>query len=211
MRTIKLFSSFNSSLQIIKYNFLCKNIKSCGKLWFLPLRHCIIQIDKTAGIYLHSRLILGQKQVKNSRLETRILMESHTTLHVKGDFTVYCNSYIRVVSGGTLILHEGFMNEGVQITCASRIEIEEGCAIGRDVIIRDYDGHRIIDENYEKAQPIHIGKHVWIGNRAIILKGVKIGDGAIIAAGAVVTGNIPPNTVVGGVPAKIIKENVRWE
>lgn len=59
--------------------------------------------------------------------------------------------------------------------------------------------------------PINIGNHVWIGLRAIILKGVTIGDGAVIAAGAVVTNNVPANSVVAGVPARVMSENVNWE
>jgi len=54
--------------------------------------------------------------------------------------------------------------------------------------------------------PIHIGNDVWIGHGVIILAGVNVGSGSIIAAGAVVTSDVPPYTVVGGVPAKIIKE-----
>lgn len=50
-----------------------------------------------------------------------------------------------------------------------------------------------------------IRKNVWIGSNATILQGVKIGDNAIVAAGAVVTKDVPANTIVGGVPAKIIK------
>ena len=53
--------------------------------------------------------------------------------------------------------------------------------------------------------PITIGKYVWIGSNATVLSGVTIGDWAVVAAGAVVTGDVPPLTVVGGVPAKIIK------
>lgn len=61
-------------------------------------------------------------------------------------------------------------------------------------------------ENPEyEYEPISIGNDVWIGCRAMILDGVKIGDGAIIAAGAVVTKDVPPYAIVGGVPAKIIK------
>ena len=54
--------------------------------------------------------------------------------------------------------------------------------------------------------PIHIGKNVWIGANATVLAGVTIGDGAVVAAGAVVTKNVEPKTIVGGVPAKVIKK-----
>ena len=53
--------------------------------------------------------------------------------------------------------------------------------------------------------PIKIGKHVWIGSNATVLQGVTIGDWSVVAAGAVVTMDVPPMTVVGGVPAKILK------
>lgn len=59
-------------------------------------------------------------------------------------------------------------------------------------------------DTYSKGE-IQIGSDVWVGARAIILSGVKIGDGAVIAAGAVVTKDVPPYAIVGGVPAKLIK------
>lgn len=58
----------------------------------------------------------------------------------------------------------------------------------------------------ENAKPINIGNSVWIGGGAIICPGVSIGDGSVIAAGAVVVKNVPPNVLVGGNPAKVIKE-----
>lgn len=61
------------------------------------------------------------------------------------------------------------------------------------------------------TKPIKIGNHVWIGINATILKGVTIGDGAIIAAGAVVNKDVEENSLVGGVPAKILKKNIFWE
>ena len=55
-------------------------------------------------------------------------------------------------------------------------------------------------------KPVKIGNKVWVGAHATILAGVTIGDNAVVAAGAVVTKNVPPNTVVAGVPARVIKE-----
>lgn len=54
--------------------------------------------------------------------------------------------------------------------------------------------------------PIHIGKRMWIGANATVLPGVTIGDGAVVAAGAVVTKDVPENTVVGGVPARVMRK-----
>ena len=66
---------------------------------------------------------------------------------------------------------------------------------------------QIVDKNmdFEEYLPVNIGHDVWIGTRAIIMDGVNVGNGAVIAAGAVVTKDVPPYAIVGGVPAKIIK------
>ena len=61
------------------------------------------------------------------------------------------------------------------------------------------------------TKPVTIGNHVWICSNSIVLKGVTIGDGAIIAAGAVVTKDVPSKCMVGGNPAKIIRTNVDWQ
>ena len=58
---------------------------------------------------------------------------------------------------------------------------------------------------YENDRPVKIGRNVWIATNCTILKGVTIGDNSIIAAGSVVIGNIPANTVAGGVPARVLK------
>lgn len=87
------------------------------------------------------------------------------------------------------------------------IEIGDGCLIGHRVVLAtiDHDAAPSRRANMKHA-PIKIGNRVWIGAGAIVTKGVTIGDGAIVAAGAVVTRDVPKNTIVGGVPARIIRE-----
>ena len=209
----KYFNSVGFSLttwwKFFKINFFSNNIISKKGL-FLIHNYSRINIDKKAKIILNSHFVFGIKQVKSSHLETRLLLEENSKLTINGSFGVYCNSYIRVVKGGSLILNGGFINENVQITCASKISIGKGCTIARDVIIRDYDSHTIEEDGFQMMKPIIIGDNVWIGNRAMILKGVTIGDGAIIAAGAIVTKNIPSKTIAAGVPAKVIKKGITW-
>ena len=87
--------------------------------------------------------------------------------------------------------------------------IGENVAIAPEVIIRDSDDHQIVGS--KKTSPINIGNHVWIGTRAMILKGVSIGDNSVIAAGSIVTHDVPSNCLVAGVPAIIKKEKISWE
>ncbi len=113
-----------------------------------------------------------------------------------------------------------YTDYGMNISVGKRVFINEGCCfqdqggikIGNDVLI----GQQVViatlnhDPDPRKRgnmfpAPVKIGNTVWIGAHATILPGVTIGDGAVIGAGAVVTKSVPANTVVAGVPAKIIK------
>jgi len=202
--------SIGSLITHLRINLFCSHIVTQLKFPLSNYKYCIFQFDSGSKLILDDVLIVGQKQVKKSKLETRIWLEEDAKMTVKGNFTIYAGTYIRVVKNGHLILHGGFLNENVQITCGGTVEIGEGCTIARDVVIRSYDAHRILDDSYKNTADIAIGKHVWIGQGAQILKGVTIGDGAIVAAGSIVTKDVPPHCVVGGVPAKIIRINVEW-
>lgn len=99
-----------------------------------------------------------------------------------------------------------FINTGTIITSRRHIKIGKHCHIGNQVIMMDDDFHDVAARDAGSGkEDIIIGDHVWIATRATILKGVTIGEGAVVAAGAVVTKDVPPFTLVGGVPAKIIK------
>ena len=100
-----------------------------------------------------------------------------------------------------------FINSGCCFQDQGGIEIGDDALIGQQVVIATLNHDLHPDRRGSMTpKPVKIGNKVWIGAHATILPGVTIGDGAVIAAGAVVTKNVPPNTVVGGVPAKVIRE-----
>lgn len=104
-----------------------------------------------------------------------------------------------------------FINSCCHFQDQGGIKIGEGTLIGHNVVLATID-HDLAPAMNRKNHyaPIKIGSHVWIGSNATVLSGVTVGDWAVIAAGAVVTRDVPPMTVVGGVPArtlKIVSEN----
>ena len=105
------------------------------------------------------------------------------------------------------------IGENVFINSGCKMQDQGGIYIGNDVLI----GHNacLLTLNHDKTpetradmhpSPIHIEDKVWLGSNVTVLPGVTIGEGAIVAAGAVVTKDVEENTIVGGVPAKIIKK-----
>lgn len=100
-----------------------------------------------------------------------------------------------------------FINAGCHFQDQGGIRIGDGALIGHNVVLATLN-HDIDPENRGTMHPasIVIGKNVWVGSNATILPGINIGDGAIIAAGAVVTKDVDENTIVGGIPAKLIRQ-----
>lgn len=99
-----------------------------------------------------------------------------------------------------------FINSGCHFQDQGGIVIGDGAFIGHNVVLATIN-HDLDPKNNRKNHyaPITIGKNVWIGANATVLPGVSIGDWAVIGAGAVVTKDVPAKSVVGGVPARIIK------
>lgn len=99
-----------------------------------------------------------------------------------------------------------FINSGCRFQDQGGIYIDDGALIGHNVVLATLN-HALEpqDRGTTIPEPIFIGKNVWVGANATIVPGVRVGDGAVIAAGAVVTRDVPPRTVVGGVPAKVLK------
>ena len=156
------------------------------------LRHCQ-QVGARPRLY-------GRCRVSNGGAITvgdRLLMH--------GD-TVRCE--LAAHDGGRLAIgHRVFINYGCSISAHELVTIGDRCLIGQYTIIMDCDYHSAEDgDSHGEPRPIVIDDGVWIGARAIILKGVRIGRGAVVAAGSVVTRDVDPGATVAGVPARPLGE-----
>lgn len=123
--------------------------------------------------------------------------------------------------GARIIIGDRTFMNGTLISAES-IELGSDVLIAWGVTIVDHDSHALAftaraqdvvdwaraekDWSHVRRRPVRIGDKVWIGFNAIILKGVHVGDGAIVGAGSVVTKDVPPWTVVAGNPARVIRE-----
>ncbi len=165
-----------------------------------------------------------EKQLSNSMLfqeAIKITMEMNSSYHTPEELREIMGRLIGKQVDDTFRLFPPFYTDlGKNITVGKNVFINSGChfqdqggiTIGNDVLI----GHNVVlaTINHDLAPsqnrknhyaPITISNNVWIGSNATILPGIRIGEWAVVAAGAVVTKNVEPYTVVGGNPAKLIK------
>ena len=178
----------------------------------VALKGTAVSLDPTAAIRMGSgKFVLNDSWCDANPFPTLFSMRRHSTLLVHGSVSVYSNADISVNDHAVLELGSGFINHGARIHAFDRITIGQGVFIGDDVAIRDSDGHEIVGSEKPMTLPIIIGDHVWIGARVTVVKGVTIGEGAVVAAGSVVVRDVPPHTLVAGVPAKVVRENVTWK
>lgn len=201
-RLFKCFFECNLiGLMYIIYRW--KNIR------LIPSRKSHIYIDESASVSGNGRLFLGVRWDHGLFLPSQMVMREDSKLVMDGEFRIYTGCNISINKDATLVLGNSYSNFNLNLACFEHITIGSGVEISENVTIRDSDNHSINGQPI--SAPVVIEDHVWIGINATILKGVTIGKGAVIAAGALVTHDVPAGALVGGVPAKVIKEKVQWE
>lgn len=152
-----------------------------------------------------TKKLLVQMNATADPNEVRDLLSQITGTKIDESTTVFTPLYINY-GKHTKIGKNVFINFDCTFLDLGGIIIEDGVLMAPKVCLLT-EGHptSIEDRHCLIPKPIHIKKNAWIGANATILQGVTIGENAIVAAGAVVSSNVPDNTVVGGIPAKIIK------
>jgi len=149
------------------------------------------------------------KEVRPSRL----ILHPNSKLTCKGHIQSFEAVRIECLPNAVLeIGNKSYINHDSEIRCREHISIGNNVSIAYNVLIQDSDYHTMYDERgNEKPQtlPIVIEDDVWIGANAIILKGVTLGKGCVVAAGSVVTKGVPAYALVGGNPARIIKQEIK--
>ena len=111
------------------------------------------------------------------------------------------------VPGATLRIGDGvFINQGASIVAYSTIEIGDGVKVGDFVAVYDSDYHPLSPAEPVVVESVKIGCGVWLGRGVIVLPGAVIGDYAVIGAGSVVRGDIPPRTLAVGNPIRVVRE-----
>ena len=149
------------------------------------LNYSLINVSKSALLRIneHGFLDINVVNIQRARIRPCTLWMGDKARFFCEGFTMYEGASIVVFDGASLAIGKNSYMNASLIQCANSITIGDDCAIAGDVLIQDTDFHPILDEERnenEFSKPILIGNHVWICAKAIVLKGVTIGDGAIV-------------------------------
>ena len=170
-----------------------------------------VRRHRSGKIDIHGRLVLGDFYATGypcRGLPSAVEIGRSGVLRVNGRVLAGDGTKLLVPAGVLTIGDRTRFDGDTRIICTQEITIGEDCTVAWGVDVMDNDFHTINDQ--PSRAPIRVGNHVWIGTKATILKGVTVGDGAIVAAGATVTQDIPARTLVAGCPARPIKTDVLW-
>ncbi|MCW4000033.1 MAG: acyltransferase [Candidatus Bathyarchaeota archaeon] len=205
------------------YKTLKFNSAALGKS--IPSRHLLgnlvdgktkISIEKGAQLEIKGNLEMGinPENFFPSNAPCILTMGENSRIIFHGNINIGRGVIIEAQRNATIEFGKNVcINSNATIIASQSIKIGDSTGIGWNSEIIDTDYHGMLNTigDVKVAGPIEIGSHVFIARHVYIMKGIKIGDGSIIGAGAIVTHDVPPNCLAGGIPAKIIKENIQWK
>lgn len=193
-------------------------------LYSIPkLRGLVVRLQSIAFALWHRRTGVVAARVFGWPIVTvapgsRVILGRHVTFISHSRFSEIGVSHpvvLRTLApDAVLAIGDDVGMSGCTVCAATSVIIGRRCLLGADVFIADSDFHAVDPaarrrrERQAPAAPVRLGDNVFVGTRAMILKGVTIGDDAVIGAGSVVTSDIPAGAVAAGVPARIIRRSV---
>lgn len=197
---------------------MIKKVKKYAYIYLYEMRKRCFKSKLLTSINYCIGTILSFKFAKRAFINVRGIIKIYQT----GGGTIFVDDFVSFSPNVMLsvrscnpsnpaILSIGTMThigERTEIHCGTSIKIGKHVRIGWDCLILDRDYHATSNEKLEKVSPVIIEDNVWVGCRAIILKGVIVGHNAIVGAGSVVTKNVEPSTLVAGNPAKVKRRNL---
>jgi acetyltransferase-like isoleucine patch superfamily enzyme len=180
-------------------------------------------LKKLVNLLRRRKALEGVSIGKNTDVTGVIKKRSrNSAIFIGDDCLIEGNLFTEIDESVINIGNNVYIGGATTVDCVCSITIEDDVLISYQCIIADSDNHSVDyqirkkdladwrqgkhDWSTTKSEPIKICKGAWLGARSILLKGVTIGEGAVIAAGSVVTKDVSPWTVVGGNPAKVIKQ-----
>ena len=169
---------------------------------------CRLIINGSARVEITECLGVGTNCVKRNGRSTILRMDAGSSFKAMHSFISY-GADIVLFEGARFEMGRSFINSDARIRVHESIQIGDECAISHGFVVMDGNAHSL--DGKRTVSSVAIENHVWIGTGVTILPGVRIGEGAVVAAGAVVTRDVPAKCLAAGVPARIIRENVSWE
>lgn len=188
---------------------------------FLPFKifqPAKIYLKRGVKFELGSRLTLGNS-IRNSAIVSQLPINIYLgeNAAVRLGHSVFIGPGVNLIVKKNANLYIGnstYFTSDMHLEVLNSISIGNDCAISWGVTIIDDDHHEIIFADKKNVKPgasVVIGDKVWIGCNVTILKGTRIGNNCVVAAGSIVKGVFPDNTLIAGNPAKIVKENIDWK
>lgn len=179
----------------------------------LVARGARVSVSPQASLAMASGSVLTVGTEPMPGRPTLVRVEPRGRLSVSGIVTIMSGCHVHVHYDAAVEIGTGtFLNAGTTVTCHDRVSIGRGCAVSWGVTITVTDVHTIVHGGVRRPSraPVVIDDHVWIGTGAIVLKGSSLGEGSVVAAGAVVTSAVPPASLARGNPAEIVVGDIGW-